>query len=346
MYYQRVIILLILFSPIYAIAQLGGTSTYSFLDLPVSAKATAMGGAYYASPKEDIALSIANPSLLGESVHKEISFNTGFYLAGTNFGTIAYGHHSDKLKTTFSSSASYVTYGKFDGRDPAGNSTGDFRAGDFYLAGGAARVWKNFTYGANIKMIFSSIEQYHSFGLAMDLSASYHNTDKNLVASILLRNIGTELKSYIPGQERESLPIDLSFGVSKRFDRLPIRMNLVAHHLQSWDLTRPKQTSSQQIIGGTSEQERGFVDKLFAHIIAGVEIEAGKPVRLRVGYDHLRRIEMGSTDKKGLVGLSAGAGIVIQQFRIDYSFSKYHSSGSLNNIGIAIRLDEWGNKTN
>ncbi|MCO5233550.1 MAG: type IX secretion system protein PorQ [Chitinophagales bacterium] len=346
MYYHRLFILLVLLTPLSIYAQIGGSSIYSFLDLPISARATGLGGAFYAAPKDDIALSMANPSLLGKELHQEISFNTGFYLAGTNFGSIVYGHHSNKLKTTFSSSAFYTTYGKFDGRDVQGNSTGDFKAGNFYLSGGASRVWKKFTYGVQVKMIFSAIEQYHSFGLGIDLAASYHNPNKNLVASLLLRNIGAELKSYTSGQDREPLPLDLSFGVSKRFEKLPIRLNFVAHHLQKWDLTRPKLTSSQQIIGGKSEQERGFIDKLFAHISGGVEVEAGKPVRLRVGYDHLRRMEMGGTDKKELVGMSAGAGVVIQQFRVDYSFAKYHSSGSLNQIGITILLDEWGNKTN
>jgi hypothetical protein len=125
-----------------------------------------------------------------------------------------------------------------------------------------------------------------------------------------------------------------------------VRLNFLAHHLQKWDLTYPKTSSSQQIIGGSSITERGFIDKLFAHVIIGAEVEAGKVIRLRVGYDHLRRMELGTGDKKGLVGMSAGVGVVIQQFKIDYTFAKYHTVGSLNQIGFAINLSDWGNKTN
>lgn len=339
--------ILFCFLPFCALAQLGGSSTYSFLDLSASARATGVGGAFYAAPKGDIALAIANPALLGKETHQQIAFNTGFYLAGTNFGSAAYGHHSEKLKTSFSASASYTTYGKFDGRDPSGNYTGDFKAGNFHLAGAAARHWKKFTYGAQLKMIFSSIEQYNSLGIGVDVSAGYFHEDKNLAMSMILRNLGAELKTYVSGQDKEKLPLDLAFAISKRFDRLPIRLNFVAHHLHKWDLTRPKTSSNnQQIIGGSTTTERGFIDKLFAHVIAGIEVEAGKPVRLRVGYDHLRRMELGSGEKKGLVGMSAGVGIVVQQFRIDYSFAKYHTVGSLNHIGIAVNLSEWGNKTN
>lgn len=329
-------------------AQLGGNSLYSFLDLPISARATAIGGAFYSAPRGDIALATGNPALLSEDIHKKISFNTGFYLAGTNFGTAAYGHHAEKLKTSFSAFASYTTYGKFDGRDAAGNPTGSFRAGNYLIGGGAARNWKDFTYGAQLKLIFSSIEQYNSFGMGLDLSAGYFNEDRNLVLTMLLRNIGGEFKSYVSDGDKGHLPLDLSFSLSKQFERLPIRLMLLAHHLQKWDLTRPKLTTNknQQLIGGTTMTERGVMDKLFAHIVAGVEVEVGKVVRVRAGYDHLRRIELGGHEKKGLVGMSGGLGIVIQQFQIDYSFAKYHTKGSLNSIGIAVNLEEWGNRAN
>jgi len=344
---RRWLVIYILLIPVWAHAQLAGSSTYSFLNLPVSARATAMGGALYGAEKGDAALAVSNPALLGEEVHKHVAFNTGFYLAGTNFGTAVYTHYSEKIKTGFSGSVSYTTYGKFDGRDAAGNPTGDFKAGDVTLAGGFGRQWKKFSYGAQLKLIFSSIEQYNSFGIGADLSAGYYNPDKYLAVSMILRNVGAQLSTYVAGADREKLPVDLSFGVSKRFEKLPVRLSFIAHNLQRWDLTQPATGNDNQLIGGNSgPQERGFIDKLFAHIIIGAEVEAGKPVRLRLGYNHLTRLSLSTGEKKGLVGLSAGAGIVIQQFRVDYAFAKYHAAGNLNQIGISINLNEWGNKTN
>lgn len=328
-------------------AQLGGQGVYSFLDMPISARATSLGGAAYSAPRGDIALAGGNPILLGSETHQKVSFQTGFYLANTNYGSLIYGHHSQKLKTNFSTSVSYITYGKFDGRDPAGNHIGNFRAGGVYMAGAAARDWKNFSYGAQLKMIFSGIERYNSLGLGLDLSAGYLNEDRNLVLSLMLRNIGGELKPFVPGQSRENLPLDLSFSLSKRFDKLPLRLMLQAHHLQKWDLTRPKPNkNNQQILNTQSMVERGVMDKLFAHIVAGVEVEVAQVVSLRVGYDHLRRMELTAGDKKGLVGLSGGLGLTIQQFQIDYGFAKYHAVGSLNHVGITINIQEWGNRAN
>lgn len=344
---RLIIYSLLLLTSFSAHAQLGGNSLYSFLDLPISARSIGIGGAFYSAPRGDIALAAGNPALLSEDIHKQISFNTGFYLAGTNFGTAVYGHHAEKLRTSFSAFASYVAYGKFDGRDVAGNPTGTFRAGSYIIGGGAARQWKDFTYGAQLKLIFSSIEQYNSFGMGLDLSAGYFNEDRDLVLTMMLRNIGGELKSYV-NDDRGALPLDLSFSLSKKFERLPIRLMILAHHLQKWDLTRPKLNgnTNQQIIGGSTTTERGVMDKLFAHVVAGVEVEVGKAVRVRAGYDHLRRMELAGTEKKGLIGMSGGLGIVIQQFQIDYSFAKYHAKGSLNSIGIAVNLQEWGNRAN
>ena len=344
----RTLVFFLLMNPWSVYAQLGGQDTYSFLDLSGSARATAVGGAFYGAPRGDLSLAISNPALLNEKVHKHLSFNTGFYLAGTNYGQIAYGHYAKKIKTTFSTSANYVSFGKFEGADPSGNLTGNFKAGSFYLAGAAARQWKNFSYGAQLKFIFSSIEQYNSMGIGLDVSAGYFNEDRNLTLTMLLRNVGAELKSYVSGQKREDLPLDMSFALSKRFEKIPLRLNLVAHHLQKWDLTRPKEkkNNNQQIIGSATTTERGVIDKMFAHLITGLEIDVAKPVSLRLGYDHLRRIELASTEKKGLTGFTAGFGISIQQFRIDYAFEKYSSIGSLNQIGLSVNLNDFGNKTN
>jgi hypothetical protein len=332
--------------PVLASAQLAGSRTYNFLNLPASARAASLGGSAYAVQTFDPGLISSNPSLLHPEMHKRLSFNTGFYLAGTNFGSFNYAHHFDSIKTTFMGSVAYTSYGKFDGRDPSGNPIGNFRAGDVVLSAGAARYWKKFTYGAQLRFIFSNIEQYSSVGISTDWTATYHNEKKFFTASLLLRNLGTQLSTYVAGGEREPLPLDLSLAMSKRFDKLPFRLQVVAHNLQTWDLTYPERNTGNFLINSTTNAERGFMDKLFAHLIFGGEIEAGKPVRIRFGYNHLVRQALANTEKKGLAGFSGGFGIVIQQFTLDYAISKYHPAGTLNQIGLSINMKEWGNKAN
>lgn len=342
---MRLLTFLLLCFPLYSSAQIAGRSTYNFLQLPVSARATALGGSAYAVQTNDAGLILSSPALLSKEMHQSIAFNTGFYLAGTTFGSLNYIHYSEKLKTSFSSGVLFTSYGKFDGRDPAGNPVGDFRAGDVSLSGSFARYWKNFSYGVQMKFIFSGIEQYNSIGISTDWAANYHNPDKHFTAALLLRNAGGQLTTYVQGGDREALPLDLSIAISKRFDRLPFRLQVVAHNLQTWDITYPEQGNNNFLIN-SGPQERGFVDKLFAHVILGGEIEAGKPLRIRFGYNHLNRQALANTQKKGLAGFSAGLGVVIQQFTIDYAVSSYHPAATVNHLGLSIRLADWGNKTN
>jgi len=341
----RTLSLILLMTPFGLHAQIAGRSTYNFLQLPVSARATSLGGSAYAFQTGDPALALSNPALLSKETHQQVAFNTAFYLAGTNFGSVNYTHYSDKLNTSFQAGVLYTSYGRFDGRDPAGNPTGDFRAGDVTLSGAFARYWKRFSYGAQMKLIFSGIEQYNSFGIATDWAANYHHEEKDFTAALLLRNVGGQITPYVDGGEREMLPVDLSLAISKRFEKIPFRLNLVAHNLQTWDLTSPK-TGGNNFLINSGPQERGFIDKLFAHVILGGEIEAGKPIRLRFGYNHLVRQALANTEKKGLTGFSGGLGIVIQQFSIDYGISRYHPAATVNHIGFTVNLKDWGNKTN
>jgi hypothetical protein len=342
---RRALFIIVLCFPILLKAQIAGRSTYNFLQLPVSARVTGLGGAAYAVQTGDPALVLSNPALISKENHQQVAFNTAFYLAGTNFGSVNYTHFSDKLKTGFNAGVLYTSYGRFDGRDPAGNPTGDFRAGDVSLAGSFARYWKRFSYGVQMKLIFSGIEQYHSFGIATDWAANYTNEEKQFTAAFLLRNVGGQITPYVAGGEREALPVDLSLAMSKRFERLPFRLQVVAHNLQKWDITAPEQGANNFLIN-SGPQERGFIDKLFAHIILGGEIEAGKPFRLRFGYNHLVRQALANPEKKGFSGFSGGIGIVVQQFTIDYGISSYHPSAMVNHIGFSVNLKDWGNKTN
>ncbi len=65
----------------------------------------------------------------------------------------------------------YMNYGKFDGYDENGISTGEFRASEYNLRAGYGRkLHPNFTVGANAKIIYSTLADYTSFGMAVDLA--------------------------------------------------------------------------------------------------------------------------------------------------------------------------------
>ncbi len=342
-------ILLLLLSALRMNAQIGGENIYDFLQFPTSARMEALGGGLQSiknTTDADLSLAIANPALLDSSFHKQLSLSNAFYTDKTNIGNISYAHYQPKIKTIFVYTMQYASYGQFDGRDAAGNATGTFRAADFNFQVGMGRHWNRFYYGVNVKFILSHLETYNSIGLATDVALGYHDAKKGWTAAVVLRNAGAELKTYTPETGRQKLPLQLDMTFSKRFKRLPLTLSVTAHNLQTWDLSYPE-TSSQTIVLGTQKKKgKGseVMDNLFRHVAFGAEIQAGKPVRLRFGYNHLRRQELGVGKKKGMAGISAGFGVNIKQFAFDYAYAQYHRAGSDHQLTLRIKLDEFGKK--
>lgn len=331
-----------------AYAQLGGKTIYDFLQFPTSSRMEGMGGGVQSikySNDPDLSLAVSNPCFMDSSFHKQLSVSNAFYIDKTNIGNISFAYHHPKIKTTFAYTVQFASYGKFDGRDVAGNATGTFRAADFNLQVGAARHWNRFYYGVNLKWIFSHLESYTSVGFAADLALGYHNPKTNWTASVIVRNAGVEIKPYIKGDGRQKLPIALDASFSKRFKKIPLTIAMTVHDLQVWNLKFPEE--EQKTLFGTSKKTNkgtAVIDNIFRHITFGAEVQAGKPVRLRLGYNHIRRQELGVGTKKGFAGISAGFGVNIKQFALDYAYAQYHRSGSDHQLSFRIKLDEFGKK--
>ena len=103
----------------------------------------------------DLSLAIANPCLLDSTLSKQLSISNSFYIDKSNIGNISFAYYHPKIKSTIAYTMQYASYGKFDGRDAAGNATGTFRAADFNFQVGVGRHWNKFYYGVNLKFILS-----------------------------------------------------------------------------------------------------------------------------------------------------------------------------------------------
>ncbi len=331
-----------------ASAQIGGKNIYDFLQFPTSARMEGLGGGFQSikySKDADVSLSVSNPCFLDSSFHKQLSVSNAFYTDKTNIGNITFAYYHPKIKSTLAYTMQYASYGKFDGRDAAGNSTGTFHAADFNIQVGVGRHWNKFYYGVNLKFIISHLETYTSIGFATDVALGYHNPKTNWAASVIVRNAGVELKQYIKGDARQKLPLQLDLSVSKRFKKIPVTLCVTAHDLQVWNLKFPEEEQTT-LFGTPKKVNKGtqIIDNIFRHIAIGAEVQAGKPVRLRFGYNHMRRQELGVGKKKGFSGITAGFGINIKQFAFDYSYAQYHRTGSDHQLTFRIKLDEFGKK--
>ena len=94
-----------------AFAQIGGRSTFQFLDMPVSARATAQGGIYNHLYENDAGLALGNPAMLQSSLHKQMSLSYLPYFAGSHSANFNYIHDLDLA--TFQFGTQFMNYGQF-----------------------------------------------------------------------------------------------------------------------------------------------------------------------------------------------------------------------------------------
>lgn len=318
--------------------QIGGEYTYDFLNLTNSARMAALGGNQVAiDDPADLNVSYNNPSLLNAEMRNQLSLNYVGYFAGINYGYASYSFGTP-LPGNFAVGVHYINYGKFAEATETGQKTGStFGAAEYALN----LIWSNrfnqFTYGINLKPILSTMENYQSYGLAADLGITYFSKNQGTTLAFVARNVGTQLKTYYDGAEKESIPFDLQFGISQRLQHAPVRFAATMQHLQKWNLAKPTEDNS----GTTTVYiEDSFTKKLMRHVVLGVELLPSPNFTIRAGYNYQLRQEMKLDEKMSTVGFSWGFGFRIKRFQINYGSARYHLAGSSNLISIAINLND------
>jgi hypothetical protein len=337
-----------LFFPSMLIAQVGGTRTYAFLELPNSARTASLGGKMVAATDGDLNLAWHNPSLLTEESSNTVVVNYVNYFTDINFGYVSYARSYANLGN-FAAGMHYVNYGNFTAADATGIITGQFRAAEYALCLMYSRsIDSNFTAGITLKPIYSSLENYRSFGLAADLGLTYQSTDRLFVASMVIRNIGTQFSGYYSGS-RERLPFEIEIGLSQRLSHAPFRFYLTAHQLQKPDLgyTIPgTEGETDPITGNTTEQSKiaEISDLVMRHMIMGIEINPVKSFYFRFGYNYQRRKELQIVAKPAMAGFSWGFGINVSNFTLSYGRASYHLAGASNHFSVNANLSQFYRK--
>jgi hypothetical protein len=330
-------------------AQIGGNNTYEFLNLTSSARIAAMGGDFLTINDNDITLVESNPSLINPDMSNKLGIAYVDFFSDVNYGFATYARSFNNIGS-FAASMKYINYGKFDYATVTGERTGQFHAGETALNIGWGRQLDTlFSIGANLKFIYSSLESYNSFGLAVDVAGSYISRDRSFTVSLIAKNIGRQLTAY-EGGNIEPLPFELQIGLAKRLNHLPFRYSILFNHLEKWDLRYDDPSQSQtDPISGEVVKDSGievFADNFMRHIVFGGELLIGKYISLRGGYNYKRRQEMKVTTKPGTVGFSWGIGIRISKFHFSYARSAYHLAGSPNYITLTTNLSDFFVKKN
>lgn len=325
-----------------ALAQKGGESTYSFLGLANAARVAALGGEVVSLRDGDINMVFHNPALLTYEMHNNLSLNYVNYFAGVNYGYASYAYTVSDIGN-FGAGMHYVNYGTFDRTDELGNIQGTFKASEYALNLFYSRSFLDsaLTAGVNLKPIFSSLEQYTSFGLALDLGVSYHISSSLTTFGLVLKNMGAQITSYTAN--RESLPFEIQAGITQGLAHAPFRFTITFQHLERWDLSYTLQDDDVSFSGGDSETSGfdAFADNLMRHVVLGTEFLIGKNFHVDVGYNYKRRKEMKVNARPGMVGFSAGFGFRVSKFHFSFGRASYHLAGGTSHFSLTTNLSEF-----
>ncbi|MBK7214738.1 MAG: type IX secretion system protein PorQ [Bacteroidales bacterium] len=338
-----VFILALVLNPTQAKAQTSGNNTFEFLSLTNSARIAALGGNMASIRDKDLSLALPNPSLISPEMNNELAFSYVNYYTDINLGYAAYAR-SFKNLGTYTASLQFLDYGKFNYADATGATAGSFNVGDYSLNLGWGRnLDSNFSIGANLKLLYSDLEAYNSFGMAVDVAGSYF-PDKNTCMSLVFANVGRQITSYSSAGV-QPLPFEIQFGVSRRLAHLPFRFSLLLQHLEKWDLTHLDAADAEiDPFTGLAVKKSSldnFTDKAMRHIVLGGEFVPAKFLSFRFGYNYLRRQELKLDSRPGTAGFSWGIGLKISKFRIDYSRATYHLVGARNYVTLTTHLSDW-----
>lgn len=323
-----------------AMAQLGGSGTYSFLNLVPSARVAALGGNMNAIKDGDLDLVQFNPAILDTSMHKRMVLDFTNFYGGVNYGYAGYAHNFNKVGP-MAFGVLYANYGSITTANEYGEVQGTASANEMAVhATWAKGFGKFFSAGVSAKLIYSNIAWYSSFGMAADLGAMFHHPT-NWTVGLTLRNAGVQIASY-SGNGSEPLPLRLELGVSKKLKYVPLRITMVIKDLQRMNLTYRDPTNSgpevDPLTGERIEYSPNIGDAIMRHFVFSGELTLFRRVMLRMGYNYGRRQEFKVSTSPATVGFSWGVGVMINRFTINYSRATYHLAGGTNQISITANL--------
>lgn len=291
-------------------------TVYNFLRLPMSAHAAALGGDNISLIDDDVLLSLSNPALLSSVSDKTVALSYMNYMSGANMGGAAFSRIV-KEKGSWAVTAQFMDYGKMKETDANNVQTGEFSAKDIALNGHFSYMLsEHFVGGISAKVINSYIGSYSSLAMGVDLGLNYYNDDLDLSVSAVAKNLGGQLKAF--DDDYEKMPLDLQLGATKQFAHFPLRLSATLVGLNHWN--------------------HSFIN----HLVFGADVLLSSSIWIGGGYNFRRADEMkvGEGDEQGShgAGLSFGAGLNLERFKVNVAYGKYHVSSSSLSLNLAYTL--------
>ena len=292
-------------------------TAYNFLRLPVSTHASALGGDNITIIEDEPTLMFHNPALLSNVSDKTIGMSYMNYMEGVHTASACF-NRIVKERASWAASGQFIDYGKMKQTDEYNVESGEFSARDIAITGYFSYLLTNrIAGGVSARIIQSTLGNYNSMAVGVDLGLNYFDPERLWSVSIVAKNLGGQIKAY--NEEYDRMPTDLQIGVSKQMQNMPVRFHLTLIDLNHW----------------------GY--RFANHVIAGVDVMPSHQTWVGIGYNFRRADEMkiasgNDGESSHSAGLSLGAGINLERFKLGISYSRYHVSSKALMLNLGYTL--------
>ena len=301
-----------------ATAQGQQTSGYGYLELPVTARALALGGTSISVVDPEVSLAEQNPALLCPEMSGQLALCYTRYQSDVNMGYAAYCGRFMSAGA-WSVGMRYIDYGDFSGYDEQGISTGAFGVKDMSLQGAVEYpVNDKLHIGMQAKLLYSSYESYSAFALGVDLGMNYYDEATGNALSLTVTNLGGQLKALYE-ERRESLPAQVNAGWTRQLAHLPFCISVTACRLLDWD--------DDYRDGNGDEHTFKTSEQVLNHLIFGLEWTAADNVWLAASYNY-RNQRLFSGQGGFLRGIALGAGVSYRKVSVQAGFASAHAGSN------------------
>ena len=312
-----------------------------------SARVVALGGLPLPVHDGDLQTAVFNPSAISPEMNNQMTLSyVGDFNMGTNFATAQFSHTFEHLGS-LAASVQYYNYGNMQYASESGYTYGStFNVSDYAITLGWGReLTDKWSIGANLKYAGLQYESGRAGALGVDVAATYWSYS-NWAFTLAARNIGRQLYCKEMYLKNNWLPFSLDFMASKKLDHLPLTIIMGYKDIQHWNKLYydPLDLAGyyDPITGDYKEPSKvsRFFTNLGCHLVVGGELALGKNLVLRASYNYETYRNMGVPEKRSLVGFSAGFGVKIKAFQLDYARSRNNIVGSPNFLTLRVDLSK------
>lgn len=311
----------------------GLRSTYDFLDIPSSARCYGLGGVNIAVIDDDITLAGQNPALIGPETGRQCAFSYMHQMGSSNFAEVKYGQPWGE-HGAWAIGLRYLNYGEIDGYDADGFEIGRFSPHDIAVEATYSHDFsERLRGGITLKWAYSQYEQYNAFAMGADLGMNYFDPENDLSLSMVLRNMGGQIKRFEERYDR--LPFDIQLGMMKGLGDGDFSIGATIWNLTKWHLAGYEHTTD-----GIAEVKLkgGFGRNLMRHVILCAQYQPTSSFYATLGYNYKMRSDMESYQRNFLSGFTLGCGLKTGRFGVGVAYAMPHKNASSVLVNLELRI--------